>query len=65
MPYISKALGFSLLTTEDGFSFILGVYCLALYLDDTDIILLVIFTVIDDFSLILGSVRYLIIDCLA
>ena len=58
-------MGFSLLTTEDGFSFILGVDCLALYLDDTDIILLVIFTVVDDFSLILGSVRYLIIDCLA
>ena len=30
-PYISKALGFSLLTTEDGFSFILGVDSLALY----------------------------------
>ena len=42
-PYISKALGFSLLTTEDGFSFILGVDCLALYLEDTDITLLVIF----------------------
>ena len=57
--------GFYLLTTEDGFSFILRVDCLTLYLDDTDIILLVMFTVVDDFSLILGSVRYLIIDCLA
>ena len=42
-PYISKALICYLLTTEDGFIFLLGVDCLALYLENTDIFLLDIF----------------------
>ena len=49
-----KGTGIFLLTTEDGFSFILGVDCLAIYLEGTDIFLLDIFTVEDDVSLILG-----------
>ena len=57
-PYISKALGFSLLTTEDGFSFILGVDSLALYLECTDMFLL------DILLLKTISARYLVIDCL-
>ena len=57
-PYISKALGFSLLTTEDDFSFIMGVDSLALYLECTDMFLL------DILLLKTISARYLVIDCL-
>ena len=51
-----KGSGIFLLTTEDGFSFILGVDCLALYLENTDIFLL------DILLLNTISAGYLVID---